>query len=102
MDALTLFIKENVDVFVWKPIDMPGIDPNLFYHKLVVNPSIKLICQRRRKMALERLEEIERQVKELQETGFIREIRYMTWLANVVSLSKNIMKNGECALTTSI
>lgn len=53
-------------------------------------------------MALELLEEIERQVKELQETGFIREIRYMTWLANVVSLSKNIMKNGECALTTSI
>lgn len=66
------------------------------------NPSVKPICQRRRKMALELLEEIERQVKELQETGFIREIRYMTWLANVVSLSKNIMKNGECALTTSI
>ena len=35
-------------------------------------------------MAPERLEEIERQVKELQEEGFIKEIRYTTWLVNIV------------------
>lgn len=53
MNALTPFLKDNVDVFAWKLADMPHIDPNLFYHNLAINPSIKLICQRRRKMAPE-------------------------------------------------
>ena len=34
MNALTPFLKDNVDVFAWKLADMPHIDPNLFYHNL--------------------------------------------------------------------
>ena len=45
MNALISFLKDNVNVFAWKPDDMPGIDPNLFYQKLVVNPLVKHVCQ---------------------------------------------------------
>lgn len=39
-------------------------------------------------MVVERLKEIKRQVKQLQEAGFIKEIRYTTWLANVILVKK--------------
>lgn len=94
-EILSSFLKENVDVFAWKPIGMPSINPNFFCHKLALNPSVKPLCQRRMKMALEQLE-IEKQVKELQEVGFIREIRYTTWLANVVLVKKQNEKWRMC------
>lgn len=62
-ETLSSFLKENVNVFTWKPEDMLRIDLNFFCHKLAVNPFVKLVCQRRRKMALKRLEEIEKLVK---------------------------------------
>ena len=64
-EAFSLFLKEKANVFAGKPVDMLSIDPNFFCHKLIVNPLVKPVCQRRRKMTLECLEEIERQVKEL-------------------------------------
>jgi len=34
MKTLSSFLKENVNIFAWKPRDMLVIDPNLFCHKL--------------------------------------------------------------------
>lgn len=51
MEVLSFFLKENADLFSRKLTNISGIDPNLFYHKLVVNPSLKPVCQRSRKMA---------------------------------------------------
>lgn len=96
MEALSSFLKENGDIFIWKPMDISSIDPKFFYHKLAVNPSTKPVCQRMRKMAPKRLKEIERQVKELQEVRFIREIRYTTWLTNVVLVKKQNEKSRMC------
>ena len=42
------------------------------------------------------LEEIERQVKELQEAGFIREVRYTDWLTNIVLVKKQNVKWKMC------
>jgi hypothetical protein len=39
-------------------------------------------------MGPERTEAIEKQVNELLEAGFIREIRYAEWLSNVVMVKK--------------
>lgn len=65
MEILSFFLKENVDVFAWKLTNNPDIDPNLFCLNLAVNPSVKLVCQGKRKMDPKQLEEIEIQVKEL-------------------------------------
>ena len=37
--ALTMFLRENQDVFAWSHEDMPGINPSIIVHKLNVSPS---------------------------------------------------------------
>ena len=40
-DLLIHFLKQNVEVFVWKQEDIGGIDPAVITHKLNVSPSFK-------------------------------------------------------------
>ena len=37
--VLTTFLRDNQDVFAWSHEDMPGIDPSIIVHKLIVSPS---------------------------------------------------------------
>ena len=37
--ALTTFLKENLDIFTWSYEDMPGIDPSVIVHRLNMSPS---------------------------------------------------------------
>ena len=61
---IELYCRENIRKEAWAPRPEPGTS----YHNLQVRKaSVKPVCQRRRKMAPDQLEEIERQVKELQE-----------------------------------
>ena len=45
---------------------------------------------------------IQAEVDNLLKARFIREIKYLEWLANVVVVLKKKAKNGECAWTTQI
>ena len=38
---LTLFLRENSDVFAWFAVDMSGISPSVIYHSLNVHPNAK-------------------------------------------------------------
>ena len=40
---LIQFFKANIEVFVWTPYEMPGIDPNFIQHKLNVLPDARLV-----------------------------------------------------------
>ena len=91
---LIQLLKGNLDLFAWAPLDMPGIDPNVACHHLVVNPTVKPVFQRKRKLGEERRKAVDEEVKRLQEARFISEIKYPTWLANTV-LVKKIPENGE-------
>ena len=53
-DLLIHFLKQNVEVFAWKQEDMGGIDLAVITHKLNINPSLKLVKQKRRSFAPER------------------------------------------------
>ena len=35
---MLLFLIQNVDVFVWSPYEVPGVDPKFIVHKLNVDP----------------------------------------------------------------
>jgi len=50
---------------------MLGIDPSDACHQLTVNPSVSVVAQRRRKQSPEKLEAIEKVVKDLLEANFI-------------------------------
>ena len=71
---------------------MPGIDPEVTTHRLNVDPSHKPVKQKRRKLGIERNKIINDEVRKLIEAGFIKEVQYPDWLANVVIVKK---KNGK-------
>lgn len=50
---------------------MPGIDPEVAYHRIPTNPTIKPMHQRQRQFAPERNKVTNDEVEHLLETGFI-------------------------------
>ena len=86
--VLTLFLRENQDVFAWSHEDMPGIDLLVMVHKLNVSPTFSPIRQKKRVFAQEQDQAIVEEVHKLQDVDFIREVYYLDWLANVVMVKK--------------
>ena len=74
---------------------MGGIDPAIITHRLSVNPSFKLVKQKRRSFSPERQKAINEEVGKLLQAGAIREVEYPEWLANVVLVKK---ANGKWRL----
>ena len=87
-DALCDFLREHKDVFAWPHEDMPGIDPAVMCHRLSVDPRHRPVIQKRRAFNPERYEAINGEVEKLLKAGFIREVTYPEWLANVVLVKK--------------
>ena len=85
---LIQFLKENLDVFTWSHEDMPGIAPEVIQHKLNVNPERKPVQQRRRVFAPEQDQAVTDEIAKLLMAGFIREVHYPEWLANVALVKK--------------
>ena len=71
---------------------MPGIDPSVIVHMLNVNPDSSPVRQKKRVFTQERDKAVAEEVRKLLEAGFIREVYYPDWLANVVMVRKN---NGK-------
>ena len=67
---------------------MPDISPKIIQHKLNVDPERKPVQQRRRAFAPERDQAVRDEVARLLSTGFIREVYYPDWLANVILVKK--------------
>ena len=86
------FLRSNSDCFAWSHADMPGIDPEIIMHKLQVDHLHQPVRQKRRKFAPERDAIINDEVKSLLGAGFIHEVQYPEWLANVIVVKK---KNGK-------
>ena len=67
---------------------MPRIDPSVMMHRLNVLPSFLPIRQKKRVFIQEQDRAIAEEVCKLQEAGFIREVYYLDWLANVLMVKK--------------
>jgi hypothetical protein len=75
---------------------MPGISTEVMVHKLNVNPSMHPVKQNRQVFALERNAAVMAKVDKLLTAGFIREVYYPEWLANVVMVKKSNEKWRMC------
>ena len=71
---------------------MPGIDPNIMVQHLIITPSFPPVRQRKRVFVQERDKTIAKEVHKLLDAGFIKEVYYLEWLANVVIVKK---ENGK-------
>lgn len=58
-------------------------------HKLPILKETRPITQKKRKLGEERRKYVEVEVKTLWEVGFIKEVKYNTWLAKVVLVKKS-------------
>ncbi|KAK2427613.1 hypothetical protein QL285_026181 [Trifolium repens] len=100
-DVLAI-LKENVDLFAWKPEDMPGIDETVITHKLAIASNAKPVVQRKRKQGEERRAAVDEEVAKLMKAQFIEEIKYSEWLANVVMVKKSNGKWRMCVDFTDL
>ena len=81
---------------------MPGIDPSVIVHRLNVNPASSPIRQKKRVFTQERDKAIVEEVRKMLEAGFIREVYYPDWLANVVMVKKANGKWRMCVDFTDL
>src|SRR4051795_7088382 len=89
------FLRENGDIFAWKPSDMPGVPRELAEHKLHVDPKARPVKQTLRPMNEERRKATAIEVKQLLDAGFIVAIKCPKWLSNKDLVQK---KNGTWRL----
>uniref|UniRef100_A0A2N9GAI6 Uncharacterized protein n=1 Tax=Fagus sylvatica TaxID=28930 RepID=A0A2N9GAI6_FAGSY len=101
-DLIVSFLRKNADVFAWSHNDMPGISTEVIAHKLNVNPSTPPVKQKRRIFAPERNAAVMEEVDKLLKAGFIREVYYPEWLANVVMVKKSTGKWRMCVDFTDL
>ena len=99
---LVQFLTENLDVFAWSHEDMPGISPKIIQHRLNVDPKKKPVQQRQRVFVPKRNQAITDEVNKLISTGFILEVYYLDWLANVVLVKKANGKWRMCVDFTDL
>ena len=83
-DELQQVLLHNMDVLAWTHSDMADINPVHASHKLNVIPSARPVKHKIRGFYTNRYQVIQAEVDNLLEAGFIREIKYPEWLANVV------------------
>uniref|UniRef100_A0A2N9J111 RNA-directed DNA polymerase n=1 Tax=Fagus sylvatica TaxID=28930 RepID=A0A2N9J111_FAGSY len=101
-DSIIRFLRENADIFAWSHADMPGISTKVVAHQLNVNPSFQPVKQKRRVFAPERNAAVTEEVDKLLRAGFIREVYYPEWLANVVMVKKATGKWRMCVDFTDL
>jgi hypothetical protein len=65
-------------------------------HKLIIDSSHRPVKQRRRTFVPERNQAVAEEVHKLLQAGFIREVDYPEWLANVVLVRKTTGKWRMC------
>ncbi|KAA0043322.1 uncharacterized protein E6C27_scaffold110G002330 [Cucumis melo var. makuwa] len=85
-------LKAYKDVFAWSYKEMSGLDPKVVVHRLAIKPEHRPVKQAQRRFRPELISQIEEEVNKLIEVGFIREVKYPTWIANIVPVRK---KNGQ-------
>ncbi|KAI5338030.1 hypothetical protein L3X38_017301 [Prunus dulcis] len=83
-------LLEYKDVFAWTYKEMPGLDPKVAVHYLAFKPGTHSIKQTQRRFHPELLSQIEAEVDKLIVVEFIREVKYLTWIANIVPVKKKI------------
>ena len=86
----------NADVFALSHSYMAGIEPTLASHKLNIIATAKPVEQKIRRFHPDRHQIIQTEVDNLLSAGFIREVKYLEWLANVVVIPKKGGKWRVC------
>ena len=83
------FLSDNLNVFAWAPINLPGTSPSIICHKLSLKTDAKLVKQKPRRMNEEWSPAISDEDDRLLQADFIRETFYPDWLSNSILMKTN-------------
>jgi len=59
---LISFLRQNSDIFAWRPYDCPGLDADVACHKLHINKTLAPVRQKPRRMAPVKVKAVEEEV----------------------------------------
>ncbi|XP_058068779.1 uncharacterized protein LOC131218114 [Magnolia sinica] len=90
------FLQQQRDIFTWSYEDMPGMSPDVMVHRLNVDSDYRPVKQKRRAFDAKRYAAIANEVSKLLSVGFIEEVHYLDWIANVVLVKKANRKWWVC------
>ncbi|GJY54393.1 hypothetical protein Tco_0446057 [Tanacetum coccineum] len=85
-------LKNNLDIFSCKPVDMTGVPRYIAEHRLNIRDGCPPIRQKRRGQAPDRNKAIQEEVAKLVEAQIMREVHYHSWLSNSVMMAE---EDGE-------
>jgi len=86
--TITPILINNIDLFAWSAVDLPGVNPQVASHKLSIYKEARYVSQKKRKLGEERRQAAKVEADKLLSVGFIEEAQYTTWLSNVVLVKK--------------
>ncbi|XP_049344694.1 uncharacterized protein LOC125809066 [Solanum verrucosum] len=92
-------LKEYRDVFIWSYKEMPGLNPKVTVHQLAIKNGSRLIKQAQRRFRPDLVPFIENEVNKIIKAGFIREVKYPTWISSIVPVRKKNGPKDEFALS---
>ena len=95
-------LRRNHDIFAWTHSDMKGIHPSITSRRLNVFPTTRPVRQKIKRFHSDRQKVIRNEIDKLLEVGFIREVAYPDWLANVVVVPKKEGKWRVCVDYTNL
>jgi len=96
-EVLAAVLMRNKISFAWTTSNLPSIHPDIVCHRLSTFKEAKPVAQRKRKLGEEKRKAAREESAKLLQAGFIQEVRYTTWLANVVIVKK---PNGKWRMCT--
>ncbi|GKE95771.1 hypothetical protein Tco_1580626, partial [Tanacetum coccineum] len=82
-------LRRNLDIFVWKPMDMTGVSRQIKKHRLNIHEGFLYVRQKKRGQAPERNKAICEEVEKLVNAGIMKEVHYHSWLSNLVMVKKH-------------
>ncbi|GKA68093.1 reverse transcriptase domain-containing protein [Tanacetum coccineum] len=82
-------LRQNLDIFAWKPADMTRVPRHIAEHRLNVRKGCFPVRQKKRGQAPERNKAICEDVEKLVNTGIMKEVHYHSWLSNLVMVKKH-------------
>ncbi|GJX96090.1 reverse transcriptase domain-containing protein [Tanacetum coccineum] len=89
LKELCSLLKQNLDIFAWKPAGMTGVPRKIAKHRLNIREGYSPVRQKKRGHAPERNKVIQEEVEKLVDTGIMKEVHYHSWLSNPVMVKKN-------------
>ncbi|GKE00716.1 reverse transcriptase domain-containing protein [Tanacetum coccineum] len=86
---LCALLRQNLDIFAWKPADMTGVPRHMGKHRLNVREGCPPVRQKKRGQAPERNKAIQKEVEKLVDAGIMKEVHYHSWLSNPIMVKKH-------------